>query len=443
MIDNNVYKPLKVQEKVLEIVEECFKKENDGIIDARQIALDELDEFLIKTGDGSYTLLSEGLEDSSETMHTHHGGLEESLEKYVKPSHLIGRDDVHILDICSGLGYTAAICLEYLNDENQNPVKNPNITIEMVEISPLTLAAGLIIPSPVKSHEIVKKAIEDRLYDIGFLKHRLITSKIPENIRLNLHLSDAREIVKNLKSVVEKPQNSVKFHGSTEKKGVKSLTPCHDSDRIYDAIFLVPFSPGVSPELYTLEFLNRLKSLVKDDGMLLTYTSSSAVRYALINAGLHVGEGPSFGRSGGTLASMSLVNIEKPLSTIDERMIALTDAGTPFRDPELNNSGDEITERRQNERLNVRKEYKFASTVQSPVYLCNDIHESRLRRRVLKDLRKLGFEDLISEKSKYLVCPQYKGCICGNGCENLDSSRERVIEMEKRLNRIIDHHSSS
>ena len=153
-------------------------------MDSRQIALDELEEFLIETGDGSFTLQSEGLENSSETMHTFHGGLEESLEKYVKPSHLIGKEDVHIMDICSGLGYTAAVCLEYLNDETLNTVKNPNICIEMVEISPLTLATGLIIPSPLKSHEIVKKAIEDRLFSIGFLKHRMITTEIPDNIQV-------------------------------------------------------------------------------------------------------------------------------------------------------------------------------------------------------------------------------------------------------------------
>ena len=47
----------------------------------------------------------------------------------------------------------------------------------------------------------------------------------------------------------------------------------------------------------------------------------------------------------------------------------LSDAGTPFRDLTLNDSGFEITERRQNERKIARKEYKFASTVKSPVYL--------------------------------------------------------------------------
>ena len=435
MNDNDVYKPLKVQERVLEIVDECFRKENNGDKDARKVALDELGEFLIKTGDGSYTLKSAGSKDDSETMHTYHGGLDESLEKYVKPSHLTGRDSVHVLDICSGLGYTSAVCIEYLNDETKNSVKSPEICIEMVEISPLTLATGLIIPSPLESHEIIKKAIEDKLYSIGFLKYRLINRKIPENIKLNVHLSDAREIIKRKKILVENEQdsNKEKILGLQES----SNDYCNDK---YDAVFLAPFSPGVSPELYTTEFLSGLESLLKNDGMLLTYTSSAAVRYAIINSGLHVGEGPSFGRSGGTIASPSLSNIEKPLSTRDERMIALTDAGIPFRDFELDANGEEIRERRQNERFLARKEYKFASTVKSPIYLCNDIEESRLRRRVLKDFRKLGFKSPVSEKSRYLVCPQSSKCICGNECKPLGSSRERVLEMEKRLNKIIEHH---
>jgi tRNA U34 5-methylaminomethyl-2-thiouridine-forming methyltransferase MnmC len=424
MKSNNVYKPLKVQDKVLEIVKKCFNEENNGNLNARMEALDKLKEFLILTGDGSYTLNSEGLKDSSETMHTYHGGLDESLEKYVKPSHLLGKDNVHLIDICSGLGYTAAVCIEYLNDETKNTIENPNICIEMVEISPLTLATGLIIPSPLKSHEIVKRAIEDKLFSTGFLKTRLITEEIPENIKLNIHILDAREIVKS-NSVFEIDQKPSHKIGSSGK---------------YDAIFLVPFSPRLSPELYTIDFLKGLKSLLKNNGMLLTYTASAAVRYSLIKTGLHVGEGPSFGRSGGTLASPHSDNIEKPLSSRDERMVALTDAGTPFRDIYLEDSSFNIGERRRNERADARKENKFASTVKSPVYLCNDIKEGRLRRRVLKDLRRLGFEDLICEKSKFVVCPQYKKCICGNGCKPLDTSKERVLEMEKRLNKIIEQH---
>lgn len=150
----------------------------------------------------------------------------------------------------------------------------------------------------------------------------------------------------------------------------------------------------MSPELYSIDFLKGISPLLKNDGMLLTYTSSSAVRYSLIELGLYVGEGPSFGRSGGTLASPCKDYIEKPLLSRDERMVALSDAAIPFRDIKLENSGFEIAERRKNERAKARNKYKLASTVKSPVYLFNDIKEGRLRRRILKDFKKFGIENI-------------------------------------------------
>lgn len=390
------YKPLTIQKNVLDMIDEYFRYENASGCDGRATAFNEIVKFLVKTGDGSYTLKSE----LEETMHTHHGGLDESLEKYVLPSKLHEKDDLNVLDVCSGLGYTAAVLLDHLNDETR-------ITLDMVEISALTLATTLIIPSPLKSHGIIKKSIEDELYKHGFIKNRFVEVEVPENIRINVHVDDIRNFVS-------------------------------DRSENYDAIFLIPFSPKISPELYTLELLKNLGSMLKIDGILSTFTASIPVRSALIEAGLHVGEGPKFGRSGGTLASPSSNRLDKTLSFEQERMIALTDAGIPYRDPDHNGIREEIVQNRRNERLETRKTSKFGSTVQSPFYLCKDLPEGRLKRRVLKDIKRLGFNGLNTESSRYLVCPQYSECICGKGCSNYHTSRDRVLEMEKRLNKIID-----
>ncbi len=238
-----------------------------------------------------------------------------------------------------------------------------------------------------------------------------MSCEIPDNIHINVHINDAREFVRN-----------------------KNLDTVNGK---YNAVFLAPFSPSKSPELFTLELLSGIKGLLNHDGMFLTYTAASAVRSALVVLGFYVGEGPSFNRSGGTLASLSASNIVKSLSKKDERMIALTDAGVPLKDPDLNASFEEIVERRKAERAIARAQYKFASTVKSPIYLCNDAADGRLKRRVLKDIGRLGFEELTSEKTKYLVCPQYTECICGRGCEYLKFSNERIIEMEKRLDELV------
>jgi tRNA U34 5-methylaminomethyl-2-thiouridine-forming methyltransferase MnmC len=162
----------------------------------------------------------------------------------------------------------------------------------------------------------------------------------------------------------------------------------------------------------------KIRQLLKEDGVILTYTSSAPVRFALVNAGLEVGEGPSLGRKGGTIASPSVNKIIKPLSMDDERMIALSDAGIPFMDPELTDSSETIIKRRQLERMDARSIYKMASTVKTPVYLCRDIPDYKLKRRVLKHLRNIGIIDLDSPESCYLVCPQHKECICHCKQEN-------------------------
>jgi tRNA U34 5-methylaminomethyl-2-thiouridine-forming methyltransferase MnmC len=197
---------------------------------------------------------------------------------------------------------------------------------------------------------------------------------------------------------------------------------------------LDPFSPAKCPELYTLEFFLKLKNLIKEDGIILTYTSAAPVRSAMVQTGLHVGEGPPFGRkSGGTIAAKDLKIIQKSLLYKDERMIALSDAGIPFRDPQLNGSSEEIKTRRETERKSVRSIQKFASTVKTPLYLYEDIEDSRLKRRIIKNINPLGINNLKSKKAAYIVCPQFEECICSCKTRKIDSSSGRINEMTKRL----------
>jgi tRNA U34 5-methylaminomethyl-2-thiouridine-forming methyltransferase MnmC len=402
----SIYNPLTPEDRVIEIVRNWSNSEITGDLKARDVASKLLKNFLVKTDDGTYTLRSQMVSDSSETMHTSNGALSEAKQKFVIPADIQGKDEVIILDICTGLGYNAAEALEnVLNSANQ-------VTIDLVEISWETLAVSLLIPCPVKSHEILKKAIENYLVNRGYLKFHLEKTNIPSNLEINVHCKDAREVVSNL------PKKS------------------------YDAIFLDPFSPGKTPELYSVEFLLKIKDLLKYDGIILTYTSAAPVRSALINIGLEVGEGPAMGRVGGTVASFDLKKIPIPLSENDERMIALSDAGIPFRDPGLNNSQEEIFKLRSLERKSARGNYKLPSTVKTPVYLNKDnmeFKDERTKRRVMDHIKKYGLGNLNSSKSKFLVCPQYSKCICHCRQERLNSSTDRIKEMEKRINIIKDY----
>ncbi len=54
---------------------------------------------------------------------------------------------------------------------------------------------------------------------------------------------------------IETSQNPAK-----ERVNTNSNESIDKSNEKYDAIFLAPFSPGISPELYSIEFLKGLKS---------------------------------------------------------------------------------------------------------------------------------------------------------------------------------------
>ena len=396
----NDYHALTATDDALKLIRECFAEEKKGNGEARNRTKDLLKEYFIETADGSYSLKSNNVNDKSETMHTHHGAITESMEKFIKPAKLKGKKEVKILDICSGMGYNAASCIEFLGGD-------VDIEIDMVEISKETMASSLFIESPIKSYDIIKSAVENKLYNEGTIGFKFNKEKIPDRIKINIYLSDARDVIT-------------------------------ETDKKYDAVFLDPFSPLKSPELYTLEFFIILRNLLKEDGLVLTYTSAAPVRSAMVQAGLYVGEGPLFGRkSGGTVASEVPELIEKSLSDNDERMIALSDAGVPFRDPELNDSGDEIRKRREDERKSVRGTKKFASTVKTPVYLGKDVNDQRLQRRLTRNINTLGITDLKSKEAYYIICPQFDECICGCKAPKLDNSYNRINEMAARLLKVV------
>ncbi len=401
----NNYDALTPSEEALEIIRECFEDEKKGNRNARNNARKSLKSYLIKTDDGSYTLNSNSVSGKSEMMHTHHGAVTESMEKFVKPAQLEGKKEVRILDICSGLGYNAAACIENLDD-------TVKVQIDMIEISKETLQATLLLDNPINSYEIIKGAIESELFDRELLGFEIYKDKVPDRININIYIDDARNMVKNR------------------------------IDEKYDAVFLDPFSPLKSPELYSVEFFIHLKNLLKENGLILTYTSAAPVRSAMILAGLHVGEGPQFGRkSGGTVASKNPEMIQNQLKFDDERMIALSDAGIPFRDPELKGSAAEIIEMRENERKSARGNTKMASTVKTPIFLNKDIESARLKKRVLKNIGFTEIEDLKSLKARYIICPQYEECICRCGDSGLKDSVSRINEMIDRLSKIIENNS--
>ena len=129
----------------------------------------------------------------------------------------------------------------------------------------------------------------------------------------------------------------------------------HESGFQADAIFLDPFSPPHCPQLWTVEFIQKVSECLHLNGLLATYSCAAAVRTALLAAGLVVSSTPPIGRrTSGTIAGHPQYTEESnifylpPLSQVEAEHL-LTRAAIPYRDPNLSDTAEVILNRRQQE----------------------------------------------------------------------------------------------
>ena len=391
-----------IDETIYDLINEAFDNERE-YKDAkyRNSIFSKYNDYFVKTDDGSYSIKSREINHKVETLHTSTGAISESFEKFIKPLKLDYGEDIAILDICAGLGYNSSAAID---DFIKNSDGTTRLHIDMLEISKPTLAAGLMVPSPIEAHDITKKAIEQSLIDCEYASLELESTEIPSNIDLKIHIDDARQVIQKL------------------------------PDATYDAIFLDPFSQNMSPELVSVDFFKEFGRVIKENGIVCTYTSSAPVRMGFIEADFYVSLGPIFGRfQGGTLASLNPKNLTKSLPKNDEIKMALSDVGIPFRDPNLNLSSKEILDNRTEERHNARHNTKISSAVKTPIFLGQVMDDEPLKRRVERNLVKMNIPGVLSKEAFYIVEPEkdYKE-------EYLEdnNTRTRVLEMMSRLDEI-------
>ncbi len=391
-----------IDDTIYDLINEAFENERK-YDDAkyRNSIFHEHNEYFVHTDDGSYSIKSKEINHKVETLHTSTGAISESFEKFIKPLKLDYSEDIAILDICAGLGYNSSAAID---DFLKHTDGDTNLQIDLLEISKPTLAAGLMVPSPIEAHDITKKAIEKALIEADYASLELEETEIPDNINLKIHIDDARKVIQNLK------------------------------DNHYDAIFLDPFSQNMSPELVSVEFFKEFRRVIKDNGIVATYTSSSPVRMGFIEADFYVSLGPIFGRfQGGTLASPSPKNLTKSLPKNDEIKMALSDVGIPFRDPNLDLSSREILDNRTEERHNARHNTKISSAVKTPIFLGQEMDDEPLKRRVERNLAKMNIPGVLSEEAFYLM--EVEDNYLEEYLED-NNSRTRILEMAKRLDEI-------
>jgi tRNA U34 5-methylaminomethyl-2-thiouridine-forming methyltransferase MnmC len=256
------------------------------------------------TDDGSYTFFSE---EFGQTFHSKYGAKQESIFKYATPTLLAqkaARGQLRILDICYGLGYNSAAALATIWRSH------PDCTVEII-----ALELDRTVPISAIEHHL----LGDWEEPIPQLLTRLVREEVIESDRFKAQLifGDARQTIE---SVIER--------GFTA-----------------DAIFLDPFSPTACPQLWTIEFIDRVAKCCAPDGIIATYSCASAVRNAMVAAGLCVGNSIPVGRkSPGTVASFNAAQLT-PLSPQELEHLQ-TRAAVPYRDSTLADSMAKIIIRR-------------------------------------------------------------------------------------------------
>ena len=272
----------------------------------------------ILTKDGSISLRSLYYQ---ENFHSIEGALKETEDKFINPSDLkrFENKSINALDICFGLGYNSASLFNKLIKQNSF------INWYGLEIDnrPLKYSLG---------NSFFQKLWHPKVLKIFKSLHEKCHYK-DNYFECNILWGDARKKIKNI------PKN-IKF----------------------DLIYLDGFSPQKCPQVWSIEFINKVCQKLNPHGYLITYSSSAAVRKTLRNLGLNIYSiQPNITTqnlwSNGTVA-LKLIQEKKEqknfyfreLSSMEEEHL-LTKASIPYRDPNLNLNTKDILQERVQEQL--------------------------------------------------------------------------------------------
>ena len=142
----------------------------------------------------------------------------------------------------------------------------------------------------------------------------------------------------------KKALNSLNLDGFIfEPERADARISLKNDKNIYNFIFLDAFTPAKCPALWSLEFFKLLYEHLDENGMILTYSNSAAVRNAMINAGFFAGKiyNPEINKYTGTIAVKNKSLIKYELSEYDLGLIN-SKAGIFYRDENLDLSNEAI-----------------------------------------------------------------------------------------------------
>lgn len=219
---------------------------------------------MVLSEDGSYTAYSK---EYGEHYHsTKDGALYESLVKHVEPAFKIkqNQDEINILDICFGLGFNSLAAIYY----HKKNALTSKLNIFSPELDASLVKSLLNFSYPKEFDDllhIITNLVKNGVYD-------------EENLHVELFLGDAREYLKKFPK---------------EK---------------FDIVYQDAFSPSANPALWTKEYFSDIKNIIKENGILTTYSIALPTRLALYENGFHLYINQGEGFRDATIASLSPLN---------------------------------------------------------------------------------------------------------------------------------------
>lgn len=224
---------------------------------------------VMSTGDRSLTFFNKKWGEHYHSMSM--GAYSEALHKHVLPPLLLRPEilslpRIRILDVCFGLGYNTLVSLK----EYRNRAFKGVLEIYSPEIDQELLAQLYDFKYPLELAETTP-----------YLYQLLDSQSVfEENIRIELFIGDAREYLRVI-------------------------------PRDFDIVYQDAFSPTRNPLLWSVEYFADLRAILKNEGIVTTYTQSSIMRCGAHLAGFNVYEYNNGLDRGGTILSPALLPLKK------------------------------------------------------------------------------------------------------------------------------------
>lgn len=208
--------------------------------------------------------------------------------------------------------------------------------------------------------ENLQKILADKIYAPFLNKSMIKYAKFYSNSRYkynkysnkmaflhNIYYEYISRSYKNVNNLLKDSKICINFHNNDARAFVKA------TNNTYNFIFLDAFTPAKCPALWTVQFFRKLYYKLDNDGMILTYSNSAAIRNAFLKNGFHVGKtyDTELKKFVGTVAVKNKNLIEHEL---DERDLSLINskAGICFEDENLELDNNTIILNRENKFTN-------------------------------------------------------------------------------------------